>query len=175
MGSPSFSQSMFTDLCERMLQLCKLREGESLIVLSQGDERAEYVDAFLTAGQRCGAKVMNLRLPYSSSATAGEVGVWTVGKTSLDDNQPAVDVLKSADMVVETLFLLFSDELTEIQQAGARILTCIEPVDVLARLFPTEPLKRRPDAALEALAAARTLRFTIRSGADVAYRTLIRW
>ena len=56
MGSQSFSQSMFTDLCERMLRLCKLREGESFIVLSQGDERAEYVDAFLTAGQRLGAQ-----------------------------------------------------------------------------------------------------------------------
>jgi hypothetical protein len=84
----------------------------------QGDERAEYVDAFLTAGQRFGAKVMNLRLPYASSATAGEVGVWTVGKTPLSENQPAVEILKSADMVVETLFMLFSDELTEIQQAG---------------------------------------------------------
>jgi len=166
----SFSQSMFTDLCERMLRLCKLEDGESLIVLSQGDERAEYVDAFLTAGQRLGAKVMNLRLPYSSSATSGEVGVWTVGKTPLADNQPAVDVLKSADMVVETLFLLFSDELTEIQQAGTRILTCIEPVDMLARLFPTEDLKRRTDAAIEALAAARTLRFTNRAGTDVTYR-----
>src|SRR3954447_3453103 len=166
----SFSQSMFTDLCERMLQLCKLREGESLIVLSQGDERAEYVDAFLTAGQRRGAKVMNLRLPYSSSATSGEVGVWTVGKTPLADNQPAVEILKRADMVVETLFLLFSDELTEIQRAGTRILTCIEPVDLLARLFPTADLKRRTDAAIEALAAASTLRFTNRAGTDVTYR-----
>jgi 2,5-dihydroxypyridine 5,6-dioxygenase len=161
---------MFTDLCERMLGLCWVRDGESLIVLSQGDERAEYVDAFLTAGQRLGAKVMNLRLPYSSSATTGEVGVWTVGKTPLADNQPAVEVLKSADMVVETLFLLFSDELTEIQQSGTRILTCIEPVDVLARLFPTEDLKRRTDAAVAALAAARTLRFTNRAGTDVTYR-----
>jgi 2,5-dihydroxypyridine 5,6-dioxygenase len=164
------SPSTFADLCERMLRRCKLTEGESLIVLSQGQERAEYVDAFLTAGQRLDAKVMNLRLPYSSSATSGEVGVWTVGKTPLADNQPAVDVLKSADMVVETLFLLFSDELTEIQQAGTRILTCIEPVDVLARLFPTDDLKRRTDAAIEALAAARTLRFTNRAGTDVTYR-----
>ena len=170
MGSSSFSQSMFTDLCERMLRLCKLSEGESFVVLSQGDERAEYVDAFLTAGQRLGAKVMNLRLPYSSSATSGEVGVWTVGKTPLSGHQPAVDVLKSADMVVETLFMLFSDELTEIQQAGTRILTCIEPVDLLARMFPTEELKRRTDAAVEALAAARTLRFTNGAGTDVTYR-----
>ncbi len=170
MSGSSFSQAMFTDLCERMLRLCKVSEGESLVVLSQGNERAEYVDAFLTAGQRLGAKAMNLRLPYSSSATSGEVGVWTVGKTPLSGNQPAVDSLKGADMVVETLFLLFSDELTELQSAGTRILTCIEPVDLLARMFPTEDLKRRTDAAVEALAAASTLRFTNRAGTDVAYR-----
>src|SRR5438874_5807755 len=164
------SQSTFVDLCEQELRLCALSPGENFVVLSQGDERAEYVDAFMAAAQRLGASPMNLRLPYSSSASAGDVGVWTVGNTPLKGNRAAVDVLKAADMVVETLFLLFSDELTEIQQAGTRILTCIEPVDVLARLFPTEDLKRRTDAAIEALAAARTLRFTNRAGTDVTYR-----
>src|SRR4029453_2902587 len=108
MGSP-FSQSMFTDLCERMLRLCKLEADETFIVLSQGDERIEYVGAFLTAAGRPGVKGMNLRLPYSSSATSGEVGVWTVGKTPLSGNRPAVDILKGADMFVETLFLLFRE------------------------------------------------------------------
>ena len=65
---------MFTDLCERMLRLCKLGADESFVVLSQGDERAEYVDAFMTAAQRLGARPMNLRLPYSSSATAARSG-----------------------------------------------------------------------------------------------------
>ena len=170
MARQSFSQSTFTDLCERMLRMCRLEPGESLVLLSQGDERAEYVDAFMAAGQRLEASVMNVRLPYSSSATAGEVGVWAVGKTPLAGNQPAVDVLKSADMVVETLFLLFSDELTEIQQAGTRILTCIEPVDLLARMFPTDELARRTDAAVELLSAATALRFTNRAGTDVTYR-----
>ena len=170
MAASSFSQSTFTDLCERMLRLCKLQEDETFVVLSQGDEHSAYVDAFLSAGQRLGVRPMNLRLPYSSSATSGEVGVWTVGKTPLSGHQAAVDILKDADMVVETLFLLFSDELTEIQSAGTRILTCIEPPDLLARMFPTEELKRRTDAAVEALAAASTLRFTNRAGTDVTYR-----
>src|SRR3954469_3963493 len=160
----------FTDLCERELGLCAVKPGETLVVLSQGDGRADYVDAFLTAGQRFGARAMNLRLPYSSSATSGEFGVWTAGKTPLSGNRPAVEILKSADMVVETLFLLFSDELTEIQSAGTRILTCIEPVDLLARMFPTEELKQRTDAAVEALAGASALRFANRAGTDVTYR-----
>jgi 2,5-dihydroxypyridine 5,6-dioxygenase len=73
-------------------------------------------------------------------------------------------------MVVETLFLLFSAELTEIQSAGTRILTCIEPIDLLARLFPTEELRRRTDVAAELLGGASTLRFTNPAGSDVTYR-----
>ena len=37
-------------------------------------------------------------------------------------------------------------------------------------MFPTEDLRRRTDAAVEALAAATTLRFTNRAGTDVTYR-----
>ncbi len=165
-----FSQSTFIDLCESELRLCALARGESLVVLSQGNERSDYVDAFMAAAQRLGASAMNLRLPYSSSASDGDVGVWTVGNTPLKGNRAAVEVLKAADMVVETLFLLFSAELTEIQSAGTRILTCIEPIDLLARLFPTEELRRRTDVAAELLGGASTLRFTNPAGSDVTYR-----
>jgi 2,5-dihydroxypyridine 5,6-dioxygenase len=165
-----FSQSTFIDLCESELRLCALSPGENLVVLSQGGERSDYVDAFMAAGQRLGASVMNLRLPYSSSASDGDVGVWTVGNTPLKGNRPAVEVLKAADMVVETLFLLFSAELTEIQRAGTRILTCIEPVDLLARLFPTDDVRRRTDVAAELLSSATSLRFTNPAGTDVTYR-----
>jgi 2,5-dihydroxypyridine 5,6-dioxygenase len=164
------SPTSFTDLCERELELCAVRAGETLVVLSQGNERAEYVDAFLAAGQRLGATAINLRLPYSSSATDGEVGVWSVGQTPLRGNLPALEMLKQADIVVETLFLLFSPELVELQRSGTRILTCIEPVDLLARLFPTQELRRRVDVAAERLRAARTLRFTNRAGTDVTYQ-----
>jgi 2,5-dihydroxypyridine 5,6-dioxygenase len=164
------SPTSFADLCRSELELCRVRPGETLVVLSQGYERQEYVDAFLAAGQQLGATALHLRLPYSSSATAGEVGVWTVGQTPLRGNQPALEILKQADIVVETLFVLFSPELVEIQEAGTRILTCIEPVDVLARLFPTQELRRQVDAAAELLRAASTLRFTNHAGTDVTYR-----
>lgn len=160
----------FADLCQRELELCRVRPGETLVVLSQGEERREYVDAFLAAGQRLGATALHLRLPYSSSASDGGVGVWTVGQTPLSGNRAAVEILKGADIVVETLFVLFSPELLEIQRSGTRILTCIEPVDVLARLFPTQELRARVDVAAELLAEARTLRFTNRAGTDVTYR-----
>jgi 2,5-dihydroxypyridine 5,6-dioxygenase len=165
-----FSFTDFVDMCERELELCAVRPGETMIVLSQGDERRDYVDAFLAAAQRLGANAMNLRLPYRSSAAGGEVGVWTVGNTPLAGNEAAVEILKSADIVIETIFVLFSKELVEIQDAGTRILTCIEPVDLLARLFPTQELRERVDIACELLDEARELRFTNPAGTDVTYR-----
>jgi 2,5-dihydroxypyridine 5,6-dioxygenase len=165
-----FDLSSFTDLCERELRLCAVQEGEVLVVLSQGDERGEYVEAFLAAGRRLGANAMHLRLPYVSSASGGEVGVWTVGSTPLSGNEVAVAMLSHADIIIDTLFLLFSPELVALQQSGARILTCIEPVDVLGRLFPTEELRRCVDVAVERLEAARTLRFTNPAGTDVTYQ-----
>lgn len=163
------STASFIDLCERELQLCKVSADESLVVVSQGDERADYVDAFLSAAERIGATSFHLRLPNATLAIGGEVGVWKVGATPLVGNRAAIEALKQADVVIDCMFLLHSKELVEIQESGTRILTCIEPVDVLARLFPTEDMARRVDAGVAFLAEAKSLRFTNELGTDVTY------
>ena len=38
----------FVDLCVKELQLCGVHEGETVAVLSQGDDRLDYADAFLS-------------------------------------------------------------------------------------------------------------------------------
>jgi hypothetical protein len=64
--------------------------------------------------------------------------------SGLADNPEAVDALKRSDMLVDLMFLLFSKEQFAIQDAGTRILTAVEPVELLARLFPTkEELRER--------------------------------
>ncbi len=139
------------------------------MVLSQGDERGDYVEAFLAAGRRLGATAMHLRLPYVSSASGGEVGVWTVGSTPLSGNGRRRDAVARRHHHRHALPAVLA-ELVALQQSGARILTCIEPVDVLGRLFPTEELRRCVDVAVERLEAARTLRFTNAAGTDVTYQ-----
>ena len=163
------SIASFIDLCERELELCKVTAGENLVVVSQGHERADYVEAFLAAAERIGVTSFHLRLPNATLAIGGEVGVWKVGATPLVDNRPAIEALKQADIVIDIMFLLHSKELVEIQESGTRILTCIEPVDVLARLFPTEELTRRTEAGVALLSEAKTLRFTNPAGTDVTY------
>jgi 2,5-dihydroxypyridine 5,6-dioxygenase len=162
--------AMLVELCEQELALCGVREGETLAVVSQGHERLDYADAFLAAAGRLGASGFHIRLPDAVGGLAGDGGAWRVGSTPLAGNPAAVQALKQADIVIDLVFLLFSREQLEIQAAGARVLTCIEPVDHLTALFPTRDMRARVERAIERFAEARTLRFTNPHGTDVTYR-----
>ncbi|MGI9116960.1 MAG: leucyl aminopeptidase [Gaiellales bacterium] len=159
----------FVELCKKELELCAVHEGEIVAVLSQGDQRQDYARSFLDAAQLLGATAFHVNIPNPSSSLDGEFGAWTVGQTPLANNRPAIDALKQADMVIDTMFLLFSPEQLEIQAAGTRILLCIEPVELLTRMFPTKELRERIEICESMLAGAKTLRFTNPAGSDVSY------
>jgi 2,5-dihydroxypyridine 5,6-dioxygenase len=160
----------FIELCIKELQLCGVEEGQTVAVLSQGEMRLDYATGFLAAASRLGAVAFHVRLPEASSTLDGESGAWTVGVTPLAANRPALEALKQADIVVDTMFLLFSKEQLEIQASGTRVILCIEPLDLLARLFPTRELRRRVEVGEELLGRAKTLRVTNPAGTDVVYQ-----
>jgi 2,5-dihydroxypyridine 5,6-dioxygenase len=164
------TSTSFVDLCVQELELCGVKEGETVAVLSQLDERLDYADAFMAAALRLGATTYHVRLPEASSSLLGDAGAWTVGNTPLAGNDAAMDSLKRADLVIDLMFLLFSKEQLAIQEAGARMLLCVEPVDNLARLFPTADQRRRVEVSEELIAKAKSLRFTNAAGSDVTYR-----
>jgi 2,5-dihydroxypyridine 5,6-dioxygenase len=159
----------FVELCVRELELCGVREGQTVAVLSQGHQRLDYADAFLIAARRLGATAYHVRVVDDSPGQVDGV-VWTIGLTELERNRPAVEALKQADLVIDLLFLLFSAEQLEIQASGTRMLLVVEPIDVLARLLPTPELRERVEASEELLAGARSLRVTSPAGTDVTYR-----
>lgn len=148
-----------------VLDLCKVKAEETLAVLTKGGEREAYAGAYLAAAQERGASAFQInlakRMPMPNSVTK---------RTSLSGNRPAVDVLKSADIVIDLVGLLWSAEQKEIQSAGTRILMCREPVENIVRMFPTPDLRRRVEAGAKRLGAARTLRITSRTGTDLTYR-----
>ncbi len=156
----------FNELCLEELKLCGVNESETIAVLTRGDERTAYADSFMWAAQRLGAQTYHLRLP----APSDPAGAWQVGDVGLGSNPLAVDALKKADMVVDCALMLFSPEQFEIQGAGTRVLSAIEPVPVLARLFPTQELRDRVELSQKYLAEAKSLRITNDLGTDVTYR-----
>ena len=154
----------FTEICLHQLKMSGVHDGETVVVLTQGDERREYADAFLAAGRRLGADIYHLRIP-----AAPITGGWAVGQTMLGSMPEVVDALKAADMLIDCVFLLFSPEQIAIQAAGTRILTAIEPPELLARMLPSKELRENVECAGELLAGAKHMRITSPHGTDVSY------
>jgi 2,5-dihydroxypyridine 5,6-dioxygenase len=148
-----------------VLDLCKVLPGEVLAVLTEGGDRAGDVDAYLAAAEERGAHAFQVNLrkrPPTPGVRAKQ--------TSLTGNSPAVEALKSADIVVDLVGLLWSAEQKQIQQAGTRILMSREQPDVIRRMFPTQSLRQRVEAGERMLAAASELRVVSPAGTDVTYR-----
>jgi 2,5-dihydroxypyridine 5,6-dioxygenase len=162
------SPAGFAEMCEHVLRLCAVKDGETLAVLSQGDGRQDYADGFMTAANRLGASAYQVRLAEPAPMADVSAG-WAVGETALGRNAGALEALKQADCVIDLLFLLFSKEQLEIQASGSRMLLCIEPVSVLARLLPTVDQRRRVETSAELLSKARCLRVTNAAGTDLTY------
>ena len=159
----------FVDMCRSELSLCGIEAGSTVAVLSQGNERPNYVSAFLQAARELEATAYHLRLDAQDSTLDGDVGTWSVGETPLAGNRPAIEALKLVDLVVDTVFLLFSKEQIEIQESGTRVLACIEPIDHLREMFPGPRLRERVEFGGELLGSAEQLRFTNHHGTDVTY------
>lgn len=157
-------QAFLADLCTDYLKLCAVEDGQTVAVLSQGHERLAYADAFLAAARRLGARAYHVRLPEPPPSGAWEVGGGLAGQREV------VETAKQADLLIDLVFLLFSPEQMEIQAAGTRIALAVEPVELLARLFPTVELRERVEAAQRRLAGAESLRITSEAGTDITYR-----
>lgn len=155
----------FAEICLYQLKMSGVRDGERLIVLTQGNERLDYADAFMAAGQRLGANMYHMRLPAPPA-----VGGWNVGATGLSSMPEAVEALKSCDMLIDCIFMLFSPEQMAIQAAGTRILTVVEPPELLARMLPTKELREKVEIAATLLETAKVMQITSPHGTDVTYQ-----
>jgi 2,5-dihydroxypyridine 5,6-dioxygenase len=165
--SNSVAMSDMIDLFRKELLLCGVKEGTAIAVLSEVDRLADYAAGFMAAAQALGAHAFNVNLLPTRPSMGEKFG--GVGLNPLAGNQPAIEALKRADLVIDLVFLLFSREQLDIQAAGTRILLVVEPLDVLARMFPSQELRDRVEAGERRLSSARQLRFTNPAGTDVTY------
>ena len=97
-------------------------------------------------------------------------GLAVTGKGRLAALPDAVEALKNCDMLIDCVFLLFSPEQFAIQAAGTRILTAVEPPELLARMMPYPELREKVTIAADMLAKAKVMRITSPHGTDVTYK-----
>ena len=147
------------------LELCKVRPGEVVAVLTAEGEWNDYAQAFMLAAQALGATAFHLSVPRTQAKQAG-----VQGRHPLVGHRLALDTLGKSSLVIDMLGLLFSREQAEIQAGGARVLRVMEPLHVLKQMFPTEDLRRRVELEKRMLEAGRELHITSRAGTDVRYK-----
>ena len=73
-------------------------------------------------------------------------------------------------MLIDCIFLLFSPEQMAIQASGTRVLTAVEPPELLARMLPYPELREKVEIAATLLDKAKVLRITSPHGTDVTYK-----
>jgi len=157
------------ELFREEFKLCEIGPGQTVAVLSEGDQLREYAETSLAVASALGAKVIDVNIEVERTMDASE-RIANVGKNPLGDHPLSMQQCCDADMVIDHMLLLFSHEQVAMQKAGARILLVVEPEEILRRLFPDPVLRERVEAAERYLVNASCLRFTNAAGTDVSYR-----
>ncbi|MCA0921290.1 leucyl aminopeptidase [Pseudooceanicola nanhaiensis] len=149
----------------KQLELCKVKPHETVIVLTEGDIRADYGEAFLLAAREMGANSFLINVPLRETRVMKSM----VGRTAIAGNLPVIDTLKKADIVIDLMGMLFSHEQNEICATGTRMLFVREPFDILAQNMPSPELRARVEYGEKLLGAAKTMHITSDNGTDVTY------
>jgi 2,5-dihydroxypyridine 5,6-dioxygenase len=163
-------QTSLCDLFAEELRLCGVEPGAAVGVLTQGRKRLDYADAVAAACQKIGATVFHVDIPSEGAPDdGGELGVRAADTGLHSFTSGVVRAFEGCYLVVDLVFLLWSEQQTAIRRSGTRMISCVEPPATLKRLFPSPELKRQVLAALDALHSARELRVVSDAGTDVKY------
>lgn len=152
-------------LFKEELELCAVKPGEVVMVLTEGDIRADYASAFLQAARALGANAFQIGVPLRLVRDGKNL----IGRTAIAGNRAVIETLKQADMVIDLMGMLFSHEQNEITASGTRVLMVREPFEILRQMFPDKDLRRRVEFGEALLAKSKHMHITSAAGTDVEY------
>jgi 2,5-dihydroxypyridine 5,6-dioxygenase len=150
-------------LYKRQFELCRVRQGETLLCVSDLGTRREYIEASFAAADALGADIYEMCVNSMPSWT--KVGVPTVGKC-----KGTLEAAKRADMIVIFHVPLFAKWLKEVMDAGVRVLMIIDAPDDLELLMSPKGLKEAMLYAQKKYEKTREVRVISDAGTDLTYR-----
>lgn len=167
------SSARLPALFQKQLEKCRLKAGETVVVLSDLTVRADYIDSTIAASEALGANAYEIRLPSVPSWV--RVGVDVIGSC-----KGALDALKMADLVVTFHVPVWSDWMKHVLKAGGRILLMHDSPDDLEELMAPAGMKEAVRHAERVLASAKEGRLLRDDGTDLSwrggdYRTFALW
>ncbi len=156
-------------LFQKEFRLCNVKPREVVAVVSESTTRPEYIEASLGAAQALGAQVFHLALPKTHRQDVPFADEEQAGANRRSGLATAVQALKEADLVVDLTVegLIHAPERSQILSHRARMLTIMEPPDILHRCFPRVDLRRRVERAAELLRQSETMCVRSDAGTDL--------
>ncbi len=162
-------ESKWIDAFRRVLEMCAVKPGDVLAVLSETQSRGVNVHLAELAALGLGARVFHVVLPTPRQTVP--VPIRSTGATDVIQGlESVVGALGGATMVVDCTVegMLHARELPAVLKGGARVLMVSnEHPEALERLLPTEDLERKVKAGIKLLRGARRMHVTSRAGTDL--------
>jgi 2,5-dihydroxypyridine 5,6-dioxygenase len=173
MRQETINSAKLPALFRREFELCNVRRGETVMLLTDLGSRRDYVASAFAAADELGADIYAMCVNATPSWT--KVGVPTVGKC-----KGTLDAVKQADLLICLHIPLFTKWLKEARDAGTRVLLVIDGPDELAELMAPPGLKEAVIHAGKRLEKAKRMRVKNAAGTDLTvqlgeYPTMIQY
>ena len=150
-------------LYRRELELCQVKKGETIAVVSDLATRREYIQAAFAAADDLGADIYELCVNSLPSWT--KVGVPTIGQC-----KGTLEAVCAADLVVVFHVPLFTRWLKDVMGGGTRVLMIIDAPDDLEQLMAPRGLKEACKHAESLYKKTKSVRVSSKAGTDLTYQ-----
>jgi 2,5-dihydroxypyridine 5,6-dioxygenase len=162
-------ESKWIDAFRRVFEMCAVRAGDAVAILSETQSRPLNVRIAEMAALGLGARAFHVVVPTPKQTIA--VPIRSTGATdAIGGLEPVIAALGGAVLVVDCTVegMLHAKELPAILKAGARVLMVSnEHPEALERLLPTEEHEQKVKAGIKLLRGAKRMRVTSRAGTDL--------
>ena len=161
--SQELNPAKLATLFRKQFQLCNVKGGETIAVVSDLGTRREYVQSAFAAADELGADIYEMCVNSMPSWT--KVGVPTIGKC-----KGTLEAAMQADMIVIFHVPLFSKWLKDVRDVGTRVLMVIDAPDELEQLMAPAGLKEAVLHAHLKLEKTHEIRVVSEAGTDFTYK-----
>ena len=151
-----------TSLFRKQFELCKVKSGETIAIVSDLGTRTEYIEAAFAAAEMLGADIYEMKVNMIPEWT--KVGVPTIGQC-----KGTLEALKACDMILIFHVPLFASWLREVRAAGVRVQMIIDAPDDLYALQAPVGLKEAILHAQGVYEKTRKVHVTSKAGTDLTY------
>ncbi|MBL8378783.1 MAG: hypothetical protein JNM79_13000 [Burkholderiales bacterium] len=149
-------------LFRRQFELCKIRKGETIAIVSDLGTRTDYIQSAFAAAEDLGADIYELKV--NALPTWTKVGVPTIGKC-----KGTLEALCAADLMLIFHVPLFTAWLKQVMGAGTRVLLVHDAPDDLEQLMAPKGLKEAVKYAEALYTKTRKVRVTRPGGTELHY------